>query len=156
MSWLVRLGYLGLFMGTFLAGTVFPLSSDILFVGILSIKGNNPWLSLIIATLGNWLGCMLSYGVGWLGRWDWLEKWFKIKKEKLGRQKTVVDKYGVWMALFPWIPFVGTLSLIALGFYKVRPKMTTLLVLIGCFARFLLWTLLFVAYADKFVSRIMG
>ena len=28
MDWLLNLGYLGLFLGTFLAGTVLPLSSD--------------------------------------------------------------------------------------------------------------------------------
>lgn len=155
MKWLVNLGYLGLFIGTFLSGTVFPLSSDILFVGILGIEGNSPWICLIVATTGNWLGGMMSYGFGWLGRWDWLERWFKIKKEKLAKQKAVIDKYGVWIALAPWIPFVGTLSLIALGFYKVKPKTTTLFVLIGCFARFLLWTLLYVAYADKFVEWMM-
>ena len=141
MEWFIDLGYLGLFIGTFLAGTVLPLSSDILMIGILNL-GGDPWLCLIVASLGNWLGAMLSYGLGWLGKWEWLEKWFKVGREKLDKQKAVVDKYGVFVALFSWLPIVGTLSIITLGFYKVKPKTTTLLILIGCFARFLVWTLL--------------
>ena len=36
MEWLLDLGYLGLFLGTFLAGTVLPLSSDVLLIGMLA------------------------------------------------------------------------------------------------------------------------
>ena len=46
MDWLLNLGYLGLFLGTFLAGTVLPLSSDILLVGMLAAKADPlicPW-----------------------------------------------------------------------------------------------------------------
>lgn len=146
MDWLIDLGYLGLFIGTFLAGTVFPLSSDVLMIGILNI-GSDPWICLIVASLGNWLGAMLSYGLGWLGKWEWLEKWFKVSKDKLDKQKTVIDKYGVFVALFSWLPIIGTLSIITLGFYRVKPKTTTLFILIGCFARFLVWTLLHLHFA---------
>ena len=145
MDWLIDLGYWGLFIGTFLSGTVIPLSSDVLLIGILAL-GGNPWFCLIIATIGNWLGGMTSYGLGWLGRWDWLERWFKVKPEKLEKQKEKIDKYGVWLALLSWVPIIGTVTLIALGFYKVKPKMAALLVLIGCFVRFLFWVLLHVVF----------
>lgn len=145
MDWLINLGYWGLFIGSFLAGTVFPLNSDILMIGILNL-GGNPWICLAAATSGNWLGSMLSYGIGWLGKWEWLSKWFKIEKSKLDKQKKVIDKYGVFIALFSWFPIVGTLSVITLGFYKVKPKTTALFILIGCFIRFLLWTLLYLHF----------
>ena len=48
-------GYIGLFIGTFLAATVIPFSSEFLIVGIL-IAGYSPLISCIVATLGNWLG----------------------------------------------------------------------------------------------------
>ncbi len=142
MEWLINLGYLGLFLGSALAGSVFPLSSDVLLIGVL-VAGGNPWICLIVATLGNWLGGMTSYGIGWLGKWEWMERWFKVKREKLEKQKTMVDKYGVWLALFSWAPFIGNLSVMALGFYKIRPKLTAVLVLIGCFVRFSVWILIY-------------
>ena len=99
------------------------MSADVLLVGVLTL-GGNVWRCLAIATVGNWLGGLTSYWIGWLGRWDWIERWFKVKREKLEQQKGHVDRYGVWLALFTWLPIVGDLFAIALGFYRVRPKMS--------------------------------
>ena len=60
MEWLLDLGYLGLFLGTFLAGTVLPLSSDVLLIGMLAAKAD-PAVCLVVAAVGNWLGAMTSY-----------------------------------------------------------------------------------------------
>ena len=67
MEWLLNLGYFGLFVGSFVAATVVPFSSDVLLVGMLA-AGGNIWLSVAVATLGNWLGGLTSYGLGWLGK----------------------------------------------------------------------------------------
>ena len=88
METLIDLGYWGLFIGSFLASTIIPMSADILLLGVLSL-GGNAWLCFGIATLGNWLGGLTSYGIGWIGKWEWIEKWFKIKEEKLIRQKKI-------------------------------------------------------------------
>lgn len=141
MEWLIQLGYLGLFIGTFLAGTVIPLSSDVLLVGMLAAKAD-PVVCLLIASVGNWLGAMTSYILGWYARWEWLEKWFGIRREKLERQRQRVDRYGVWLAFVYWAPFIGLICMIALGFYRVRPRTTALLALTGAFVRFLFWILL--------------
>lgn len=155
MDWLLDLGYWGLFLGTFLAGTVLTFSSDVMLVGIL-VAGGDPWLCLLAATLGNGTGALTSYLIGWLGKWEWLEKWFKVKPETLEKQKTKVDKYGVWGALFSWAPVVGQVFMIALGFYRVKPKTTVLLTYAGCFCRFLVWTLLYIHYGETFVNWIIG
>ena len=76
MDWLIDLGYVGLFIGPFVAGTVLPLSSDVLLVGLLA-AGGDPIACLVVATLGNWLGAMTSYVLGWYAKWEWLEKYFK-------------------------------------------------------------------------------
>ena len=72
---------------------------------------------------------------------DWIEKLFKINREKLEKQKVYIDKYGIWLALINWVPFVGDLFSIALGFYKTNPWLTAFLFLIGRSLRFLVWTL---------------
>ena len=73
MDWLLDLGYLGLFIGSFLAATILPFSADVLLVGML-IGGGNGWLVVAIATAGNFLGGLTSYGVGRLGKWEWIER----------------------------------------------------------------------------------
>ena len=40
MDSLIDLGYWGLFIGSFLASTLIPMSADVLLVGILALGGN--------------------------------------------------------------------------------------------------------------------
>ena len=126
-----------------------PMSADVLLVGILAL-GENVWAVLVIATTGNWLGGLTSYWIGWLGRWEWIERWLKVKEEKLLRQKKNIDRYGVWLALFTWLPLIGDLLAVALGFYKIKPYASAIYMLIGRFARFLLWTWLYLQYGERF------
>ena len=142
MEWLQSLGLLGLFIGTFLAATVLPFSSDALYLGILAVTGD-VWGCLAVGTLGNWLGSVVTYWMGWIGKWEWIEKWFKVKPETLEKQKIKIDKYGVWMALLAWVPFVGDVIAIALGCYRTRPLATMFLLLVGKLLRFLCWSLIY-------------
>lgn len=155
MDWLINLGYWGLFLGAFLAGTVFPLSSDVLLNGSFAL-GADPRTALLITTVANWLGLVSTYGLGWLGRWEWLEKYGKVSREQLYKQKITIGKYGVWIALFTWIPVVGIIGLIALGFYKVKPALTLLLLFVACIVRFTFWTVLYINYGYKVIQWVMG
>lgn len=139
LNLLENLGLLGLFIGTFLAATILPFSSDALYIAILAATGNAAGC-LLFGTLGNWLGSVLTYWIGWAGKWEWIEKWFKVRPETMEKQKARIDRYGVWLALFAWVPIVGDVLAIALGFFKVRPFWTIVLLLIGKGIRFWLWT----------------
>jgi len=141
MESLQDLGLLGLFIGTFLAATIVPFSSDVLYVGILAAT-KDPVGCFLIGTLGNWLGGVTTYWIGWIGKWEWIERWFKVKPETLEKQKTKIDRYGVWLALLSWVPFIGDIFAIALGFYKTKPSWTMLFLLLGKAARFAVWTAL--------------
>ncbi len=153
MESLLEFGYLGLFIGSFLASTLIPLSSDVLLVGMLA-WGGNVWVCLAVATLGNWLGGMTSYCLGWLGKWEWIERWFKVKPEQLERQQGRIDKYGCLLAFFAWLPLIGDIFALALGFYRVNPKLSALFMLIGRFVRFLVWVVLYLCFADRFTAFI--
>lgn len=142
LNFLQSYGLWELFIGSFLAATVVPFSSDALYAGIL-LAGCNPVSCLIVGTIGNWVGGLTSFGIGWLGKWEWIEKWFHVKKETLEKQRSRIDRFGVWLALFTWLPFVGDVFAIALGFYRLSPVKSALFMLIGKFLRFLGWTLLF-------------
>ena len=141
MSWLESLGLLGLFLGTFLAATIVPFSSSALYIAVL-VATKNPVACLIVGTLGNWLGSVTTYWIGRIGRWEWIEKWFKVKPETLEQQRQKVDRYGIWLALLAWVPIAGDMITLALGFYKAKPLGTTVLLLIGKFLRFLVWNIL--------------
>ena len=142
MGGLEGLGLTGLFIGTFLAATIFPFSSDALYLAVLAATGN-PAGCLLVGTLGNWLGSVATYWLGWAGKWEWIEKWFKVKPETLQKQKEKIDRYGVWLALTAWIPFIGDVIAIALGFYRTRPGLTIVFLFIGKFVRFLAWNMIY-------------
>lgn len=143
MLGLEKLGLLGLFVGTFLAATVMPFSSDALYVGVL-MTGIPSLAVFLVGTLGNWLGGVTTYFLGRLAKWEWVEKTFKVKPETLEKQHRLIEKYGVWVALLTWVPLVGDVIAIALGFYKCPAFSSLLLMLIGKAGRFAIWTWLLV------------
>jgi membrane protein YqaA with SNARE-associated domain len=133
---LEQLGLFGLFLGCMLSATVVRFASEALLAGAL-LMGYGKWAVTLVATLGNTTGGMISYLMGWLCKWEWLEKYFRVKREKLERMRDRVAKYGAWAALLTWLPFVGDLIAIAMGLMRVNPWWTLLLMFIGKLARYL-------------------
>ena len=119
MEWLLDLGYAGLFVGALLAATILPFSSDFLLVGMLAAGGHVVW-TVVVASI---------------------EKWFKVRRETLERQKVRVDRYGAWLAFLSWLPFVGDLFALALGFYRTNVWQVALFMLLGKTARFVAWAI---------------
>ena len=151
MDWLLELGYFGLFIGAFLASTVVPFSADVLLIGMLA-AGGTPWIVIGVATVGNFLGGLTSYGIGRLGKWEWIEKWFHVSREKLEKQKGKIDKYGPFIAMLCWLPFIGDVFAIGLGFYRISFVKCTIFIFIGKALRFGVWTLLYIAYGQAFLD----
>lgn len=143
MEWLVSLGYLGLFLGSFVAATVLPFSADAMLVAMLALDFD-PVISIIVATIGNFLGGLTCYGLGWLGKWEWIEK-LGVKEETLLKQKQKIDKWGPIAALLCWVPIIGDVIAVALGFYRAPFWLSALYMFIGKAARFVVWALLFYA-----------
>ncbi|MFA5638980.1 MAG: VTT domain-containing protein [Bacteroidales bacterium] len=135
MDTFIHFGYVGLFLSSFLASTIVPLSADVVLTALVLLKFN-PWVCLIIATGGNFLGGLTSYGLGYIGKWEWLEKYFKVDRQKVENFQKKITKYGVFAAAFAWLPFVGDLIAISLGFFKIRPTWVFILMLTGRFLRF--------------------
>lgn len=146
-------GYYGLFIGSFLSALFIPMGADILFVGMLA-AGINPWVCLLTATTGNWLGGLVIYYIGRSGNKEKIKRWFHIKEERLERQKVKIDKYGSLLALIVWIPVIGDVANVALGFYHTKPPVTLFLMFFGRMIRFLLWIILYFIYANRFVNFI--
>ena len=143
MEWLLNLGYVGLFAGSFIAATVVSLSRDPPRLGILP-AGALVRSCVKVGTRGNWLGGLTSYWLGWLGKWEWIERYMGVKHETLVKHKCKIDRFGSLLALLTWLPVVGDVFAIALGFYKVDFKKAAVLMLIGKGARFVCWALLFI------------
>jgi membrane protein YqaA with SNARE-associated domain len=124
------LGLLGLFVSGFISATLFPLSSEAVFV-VLLLKGFNPFICLVVVTLGNGLGGSLTYWMGYKGR-D-----FFNKKRENNRFQSLISKYGSYLGLFSWLPIIGDPLVLALGFYKTPAFQTNMFIWIGKTLRYL-------------------
>ena len=133
---LIDWGYPGLFLSALLAGSIVPFSSELVMVALVNV-GLSPALCVVAATLGNTVGGMTCYYMGHLGRVDWIEKYFKVKKEKIERTQRFLQGKGALMAFFAFLPFVGEAIAIALGFMRSNVLLTTLSMLAGKLLRYL-------------------
>tara|TARA_B100001059_G_scaffold24131_1_gene19412 strand:+ start:283 stop:732 length:450 start_codon:yes stop_codon:yes gene_type:complete len=139
----VEWGYLGLFIASFLGATIIPFSSE-LVLSLLIIKGYDFNLSLLVATTGNWLGGLSSYFLGRLGKWSTLEKYFRLKKEKIVKFKINIDKWGSLLAFFCWLPIIGDPIAVGLGFFRTNYILVALWMFMGKLIRYIVWA--FVTY----------
>ncbi len=115
--WFISLGYFGLFLASFLAATIVPFSSEVVFTALL-VAGLNPWICVAVATLGNWLGGLTCYWLGHIGKMEWIEKWLKIPAEKIDRFNAKFHRYGDWFAVFAFLPGIGDIIAVASGFLR--------------------------------------
>lgn len=128
-------GYLGLFVSAVLAGSVIPFSSELVMIALVKV-GLNPTMCVLLATLGNTIGGMTCYYMGHLGNVVWIEKYFKVKKEKIDRMQRFLQGKGALMGFFAFLPFVGSAVAIALGFMRSNVWLTTLSMLTGKLVRY--------------------
>jgi membrane protein YqaA with SNARE-associated domain len=131
-------GYLGLFLASFLAATVVPFSSEIVFSAMV-FGGFDPWICVLVATAGNWSGGMTCYLLGRLGKMEWIEKYFRVKKERVDKFSEKIRKYGDWFAFFSFLPGVGDIIAVASGFFRCRWWVVAAAMLAGKFVRYVIW-----------------
>ena len=126
----LSLGYWGLFLMSFLAATIIPMGSEG-FLAAMLLNDFDPSLLLISASTGNILGGMSSYALGYLGNWTIIEKYLKTKKETVLKYEKKIERYGALIAFFTWLPFIGDILAIGLGFFRVSIPKTILFMSLG-------------------------
>lgn len=141
MDYYIELGYLGLFLASFLATTVVPFSSEIV-ISVLLANDFDFVSCLSVATIGNWLGGISSYALGYVGNWDTLEKYFGVKKTKVESVKKHLDQWGNSLAFLCWLPIIGDVFAVGLGFFRVQFTNVALWMLFGKMVRYAIWGLL--------------
>lgn len=132
---MTEVGYLGLFVASFLAATILPFSSEALLVAMIA-GGFDTMATVVVASLGNWLGSMSTYALGYIGDWKRIERWLKIDPSKTEKYLNVTHKYGSWLGLVVWVPGVGDVIAICMGLLRTPVLWSTILILIGKFARY--------------------
>ena len=128
----------GLFLASFLAATVVPFSSEAL-LSFLIISGTDPFIAVVVASAGNWLGGMSSFAIGYMGKWVWIEKYLRIKRESIEKWHKRLYNRGAIFAFFSWLPAVGDIFAVGLGLLKTNILVTAIAMLAGKFLRYVAW-----------------
>lgn len=136
---LINYGGPGMFVAAFLAGSFIPFSSEAVMVGLL-MAGADPSDLLLWGTAGNTLGSLFNYGVGSLGREEWITRYTKVSPEKLERGKRWVRRYGAWAGLLAWLPLLGSVITVAMGYLRVKLIYGMATIAVGKYIRY--WVLI--------------
>ena len=124
-------------VAAFLAGSFFPFSSEAVFAALFA-AGLQPIELTIYATIGNVAGGMFNYGVGRLGRLDWIEKYLHVKKESLDKAQNSMADRGAWMGFFAFLPLLGSAITIVLGLTRANIVISVISITIGKVLRYVL------------------
>ena len=128
-------GYWGLFLASFLAATILPFSSEVVFAALIA-AGLDVWSLIIFATVGNSLGGATCYYLGRLGKIEWLNRWFRISEDNIIKTINKLQGKGSLMGFFGFLPAVGDIILIALGYMRANTYLVMISMTIGKFARY--------------------
>ena len=149
---------LSLFLGSFFAATLLPGGSEAVLFGVLKSYPETLWPALLIATAGNTLGGMVSFGMGWLlPQTQQLKHVDKVRPQHGGAEHSGagvaashplpqtagfasnvsrVRHYGTPVLLLAWVPLIGDALCLAAGWLRLNPWQAALFMALGKFVRY--------------------
>ena len=127
--------YLTLFWVSFLAATILPAYSEVLFAGLLA-AGEDPLKLWLWATAGNTLGACVNWALGRYLLHFQERRWFPFKGDSLQTAQRWFQKFGVWSLLLAWLPIGGDALTFIAGVMRVRFIVFILLTGIGKATRY--------------------
>ncbi len=107
-----------LFFGSFLASTLLPGGSEAMLLYALHQQPDSQSLFWLLATLGNTLGGLSSWLLGW-----WLARRFphsKLKESQQRRALERISRHGGPILLLSWMPVIGDPLCLAAGWSGIR------------------------------------
>ncbi len=126
----------GLFVAAFIAATLIPFQSEILFVGLLVADLGPVAVVILVASVANTLGAFVNYAIGaHLERYR-DHRWFPLNPERLERARRFFERWGKWSLLLSWMPLIELTTVIA-GTLRTPLWQFALLVGIAKTARYL-------------------
>ncbi|MCK7414990.1 DedA family protein [Enterobacter cloacae] len=106
------LSLLSLFASSFLSATLLPGNSEVVLVAMLLSGVSQPWLLVLIATMGNSLGGLTNVILG---------RFFPLREKLRWQEKAVgwLKRYGAATLLLSWMPVIGDLLCLLAGWMRI-------------------------------------
>ena len=139
LQWLALLhnGLTGVFIIAFVSATLLPMGSEPAVFGLVKLNPELFWPAIGVATVGNTLGGMLSWWMGW-GAHQAVDKWRHSRTHL--RALDWLERMGPKACLLSWLPGVGDPLCAVAGWLRMPLWPCTLYMAIGKFLRYLVMT----------------
>ncbi|MEH6625397.1 MAG: YqaA family protein [Motiliproteus sp.] len=134
LSWLGDNAELwGLFGSGFISSTLLPGGSEIYLGYLVNGQQYSIALLIIVATVGNTLGGMVTWGMGY-----WLQHRFGSERLKKRHVQALrwLQRHGYPALLFSWLPIIGDPLCLISGWLKMRFWWCLLLIVSGKLLRY--------------------
>jgi membrane protein YqaA with SNARE-associated domain len=119
--------FITLFISSFISSTILPGHSEITLTTFIFLNKYNIINLIFIASLGNILGSILNWYLGFYFVKFKEKKWFPINKRQLEKASLWFLNYGKWSLFLSWVPFVGDPLTVVAGVLRV-PIITFLII----------------------------
>ena len=128
-------GYWGMGALSFLSGSVVPIASEVLLLFFLKLGLDAVWLT-VVATIGNTIGGITCFMLGYLTCKATVQKVFRIPDRRMKRADMIIQKYGFWTAALSFVPVLGEVFLVVLGIMRVNKYKVIAVMALGKFLRY--------------------
>ena len=116
-----------LFAAAFVSATVLPANSEIVLLAFVRAFPGQVALAIAVATMGNTLGGLTTYGIGRL---------VPARYVPQARALAWLKRYGAAALLLSWVPIVGDALCAAAGWLRVPFAPALLALFAGKLARY--------------------
>ena len=119
------IGLPAVFVSAFVSATLLPVGSEPILFGYITINPHLYWIAIFVATVGNTLGGMLDWWLGFVASKG--IKSLEIKTK--GRLHKWLEAWGPKILLLSWLPGFGDPLCVAAGWLRLAwlPCMVSLI-----------------------------
>ena len=134
---IILISYFQLFIISFIAATILPLSSELVLSTMLLTDSFDKYLLLVVASFGNILGSSVNWYLGQKILISKDKKWFPANERQIAKGEIYFKKYGIWSLLLAWVPIIGDPLTIVAGILRVKFFTFLLLISISKISRYI-------------------
>jgi membrane protein YqaA with SNARE-associated domain len=134
---LPQFGLSSLFVAAFLSATLIPIGSEPALFGLLKLNPDLFWPAIIVATIGNTLGGMLDWWLGY-GAHEVAGKYQRSRHHL--KALDFLERLGPKACLLSWLPIVGDPLCAVAGWLRLPFWPCAGYMLVGKFLRYLCMT----------------
>ncbi len=115
---------IGLFISAFVSSTIAPGGSEALLAWLASDQPEHPLRLILIATIGNTIGAMTTWGLGlWISHYRTPEA---VLHRVSGKTLDQMRHWGAPLLLLSWLPLIGDGLCLAAGWLRL-PLLSSLI-----------------------------